>query len=294
MESEPRKVGVLILTHGRPDRVITYDTLRRCGYSGPIYIVIDDTDKTAPEYFKRYGAQVVVFDKKKAAEITDTMDNFNNMKAVVYARNIAWDIAAANGLTHFVVADDDYSRLGYAFIGAGAFDSSMHEIKNANRAFDNMFVFMDQGNISATAFAQGGDFIGGGDCSTWANGVRHHRKIMNLFFLRSDRRFKFHGTINEDTTAYILNAATGDLYITTACMRVLQKETQANAGGLTDIYLQLGTYVKSFYTVMAAPSCVKVKMMGQTHRRLHHSIQWDYAVPQIVHEKHRKPLADGG
>ena len=33
---------------------------------------------------------------------------------------------------------------------------------------------------------------------------------------------------------------------------LLQKETQSNSGGLTDIYLELGTYVKSFYSVIAA------------------------------------------
>jgi hypothetical protein len=39
-----------------------------------------------------------------------------------------------------------------------------------------------------------------------------------------------------------------------------QKETQATLAALTEIYLELGTYVKSFYSVIAAPSCVKVAL----------------------------------
>ena len=39
-----------ILTHGRPDRVLTYEKLRKHGYTGKIYIVCDDEDKTLPEY----------------------------------------------------------------------------------------------------------------------------------------------------------------------------------------------------------------------------------------------------
>ncbi|EFI4081186.1 TPA: hypothetical protein J5F60_004390 [Escherichia coli] len=37
---------VFILTHGRPDKVLTYRTLRRAGYTGKIFIVVDDEDKT--------------------------------------------------------------------------------------------------------------------------------------------------------------------------------------------------------------------------------------------------------
>jgi hypothetical protein len=39
---------------------------------------------------------------------------------------------------------------------------------------------------------------------------------------------------------------------------------------------------------MYAPSCVKVGMIGETHRRLHHSITWDDAVPKIVSESLRR------
>ena len=65
---------------------------------------------------------------------------------------------------------------------------------------------------------------------------------------------------------------------------IVQKETQSNAGGLTDIYLELGTYVKSFYSVIAAPSCVKVALMGDKQMRLHHAVTWKNAVPKIIRE----------
>ena len=40
----------LILTHGRAERVHTYRSLRKQGYTGRIVIVIDDEDETAPDY----------------------------------------------------------------------------------------------------------------------------------------------------------------------------------------------------------------------------------------------------
>lgn len=284
-----RVLAVLILSHGRPDNVATYKTLRDSGYTGRVIIVIDDTDKTASEYKKRYGSEVVVFDKAKAAKITDTMDNFGNMKAVVYARNMAWVIAKAHGLTHFVVLDDDYSRMGYAFNGLEYLTAGPVKTLVMGRLFARTLDFLDASNATCIAWAQGGDFIGGGDCTTWANGVRFHRKLMNTFFCRTDRTFDFIGTINEDTNAYVTDGGRGKLFLTFAGMRIAQATTQKNQGGLTEIYLKLGTYVKSFYTVMCSPSCCRVRMMGDAHKRLHHSVSWANAVPQIVSESLRKP-----
>ena len=52
-----------ILTHGRPDKVLTYRTLRRAGYTGKIFIVVDDEDKTRNQYMAEFGEQVLVFSK---------------------------------------------------------------------------------------------------------------------------------------------------------------------------------------------------------------------------------------
>jgi hypothetical protein len=63
-----------------------------------------------------------------------------------------------------------------------------------------------------------------------------------------------------------------------------QAPTQKQQGGLTEMYLKYGTYVKSFYSVICAPSCMSVKMMGSTNPRLHHSTDWDKCVPKILRE----------
>ena len=67
-----------------------------------------------------------------------------------------------------------------------------------------------------------------------------------------------------------------------------QKRTQTNPGGMTDLYLDAGTYVKSFYSVMYAPSCVTIRDMGRINRRLHHRVDWNAAAPKILPETARK------
>ena len=78
--------AVFILTHGRPNKVYTYKTLRNQNYSGRIYLLIDDEDESAREYQEKYGDEVIVFNKTEAASLVDVGDNRPDHR--VYARNV--------------------------------------------------------------------------------------------------------------------------------------------------------------------------------------------------------------
>jgi hypothetical protein len=104
----------------------------------------------------------------------------------------------------------------------------------------------------------------------------------------------FFGHMNEDVSAYVTYGHRGDLMASTEQVYLTQKPTQTTAGGMSDAYLESGTYVKSFYTVMANPSCVQIGTMGDPRGsgyRIHHKINWHKAVPKIIDEKHRKARA---
>ena len=79
---------VFILTHGRPDNVLTYKTLMKCNYTGKVFFIVDDEDKTADKYRANFGSDnVIVFNKKQIADITDEGNNFDNRKVILHARN---------------------------------------------------------------------------------------------------------------------------------------------------------------------------------------------------------------
>ena len=111
---------------------------------------------------------------------------------------------------------------------------------------------------------------------------------MNCFFCKTDRLFKFSGSTNEDVNAYITYGNKGKLMFTVADICMDQLQTQSNPGGLTDIYLDNGTYVKSFYSVIHQPQCVKISTMGNKFRRIHHKILWDKCTPKILSEQYKK------
>lgn len=55
MRTMNEKFAVFILSYGRPNNIITLNTLKKCGYTGEWYIVIDNEDDTADEYYKNFG-----------------------------------------------------------------------------------------------------------------------------------------------------------------------------------------------------------------------------------------------
>ena len=95
--------------------------------------------------------------------------------------------------------------------------------------------------------------------------------------------------MNDDVNTYTALGMRGHLFLTVGAVHLNQMMTQQNAGGLTDIYQSSGTYVKSFYTVLACPSSTTVAALsGQKHTRFHHRISWRHQVPLILREEHRK------
>lgn len=288
MAMRTKDFGVFILTHGRADRVFTYQTLRDFGYTGPIWLVIDDEDGAEAEYRKRYGDQVLSFSKAEIAHRVDTADNFDGLLGVVFARCAVFDLAESVGATNFLVLDDDYTSFYYRFDADHRYGS--WQVKSLDRVFDAMVRFLDVSGATSICLSQGGDHIGGGE-SHGLRAIRAKRKAMNTFFCRTDRRFDFYGRTNEDVNVYVREGHIGRLFLSLMSVQVNQVQTQSNAGGLTEIYLDRGTYVKSFYSVMFAPSCVKLATMGRVDRRLHHRVKWRNAVPMILREDHRKAAA---
>lgn len=276
--------AVLILSHGRADRVVTVNTLRKRGYTGKIYIIIDDQDSDETEYYRRYGDSVIKFCKEEASVRSDVMDNDNDMRIVLYARNECHRIAKELGLTYFLELDDDYNEFRFRVNKNGVFSSVT--IKSLDKVFDAMIQFLEISGAVTVAFAQSGDFVGGLGSNVWKKQLT--RKAMNSFFCKVDRPFKFLGRINEDVNAYTLLGSQGKLFFTIANATLNQETTQKNKKGLTDVYLKYGTYVKSFYTVMCMPSAAKVKMLNTTNPRIHHKINWDNCTPQIVSDRYRK------
>jgi hypothetical protein len=286
MKLDRAKFATFILSHGRPDNVVTLKTLKRYGYTGKTYILIDDEDPTGDEYRRNYGDEMVIQFSKKAIEPKfDIGDTRDDRRAVVFARNACFEVARKLGLDYFLQLDDDYSSFAYRSIRDNVLQ--WVNVRSLDKINDVMLDLLEDTGALTVAMSQGGDHLGGAK-GLVRKGMR--RKAMNSFYVRTNRPINFIGRINEDVNAYVVYGALGELFLTPMVLCLVQTATQQQKGGLTEIYLSTGTYTKSFYTVMMAPSCVKIMAMGPKNRRLHHIVYWDRAVPKIIHESFRKEV----
>lgn len=276
--------AIFILTHGRPNSVITYDTIIKSGYTGKIFIIIDDEDIQAEEYKKVFGKIVIQFNKSTIAKTFDLADTEKDRRTIVYARNASFQIAKDLGFKYFMQLDDDYN--GFCYRHIKTYQLKAVPIKSMNQVLEAMIKLLDTTNADTVAMAQGGDYIGGAESKAAKTPLL--RKAMNSFIFRTDKPVTFIGRINEDVNTYTINGIRGKLFLTPTSLSVLPAATQKVKGGMTEVYLQNGTYMKSFYTVMMAPSCVTVKLMQTTHPRPHHRMKWVNTVPKIINEQHRK------
>ena len=231
-----------ILTHGRPERVHTYRTLQTHGYTGKTFIVFDDEDEDGPEYKRIFGDDVLVFSKDEVAQYTDQFDNFSDRRTILWARNACWNLAQQMGYRYFIQLDDDYHSWNYRKMGKGhRLSSSVAEeyhswaMRSLDAVFQALVRLVETTPIKTVALSQGGDHVSGNSdpYRTW-----FLRKAMNSFVCDTEKPFLFQGRLNEDVNTYIGLGRTGDLFFTDREVYLGQHQTQANSGGMTEVYLR--------------------------------------------------------
>lgn len=285
--------AAFILTHRRPDNQQTLRLLQRSGYTGRTYLIVDDEDPTLEEYRARWGDQVVVFSRAAARAMTDDADHTGTARIVVHARNMCWEIARQVGAQYFIQLDDDYSCFDLRY-GSDLLPAQINIKTTLDLVLEAMVEWLESDpRILSVAMSQGGDFIRGPKPGL---GVWSRRKAMNSFVCSVDRPFRFVGAINEDVNTYVTLGQKGHIFLTAMQVQLSQATTQAQRGGLTETYLDFGTYKKSFYTVMYEPSCAQISVLGSPEKsrgdlayyRIHHRITHATAFPCIISSRFKK------
>ena len=282
------RFAIFILAHGRPDKCITPERLRRAGYTGRYYIILDDEDTTIEDYEKKFGKEnIIVFSKEESSKKFDIYDNFDDKNMVVFARNVCFDIARELKLDYFAEFEDDYREFNFRVPTKTSLKTVW--IQDFDSVCESVIKYISNSGIRTIAFAQAGEYIGGLESSVWKNKAK--RKSMNTFFFKvgtKEEDLQFLGRFNDDVNVYTLMGSRGEVFLQTPYVAIAQKDTQLNKGGNTEAYLKYGTYAKSFYSLLACPSCVKIYTVGIGHPRIHHEISWNNCVPKIISDKFKE------
>lgn len=280
--------AVFILTHGRPDNIYTYHTLKEIWYTWKIYFILDSDDTTIEKYKDNFWEEnIIVFNKSDYIWKFDRMDNLDNRKTIVYARNASYDIARNLWLDYFFEYEDDYHQLQYRHRINWSYKTP--SIQNINKTFELLIDTLERTWIYTIAFWQCGEYMWG---ASDFNHIQYKRKAMNTFVFKVNKNpdddLKFIWSMNDDVNAYLIYWKIWKLYFQIADISLAQSETQKNNGWNTEIYKKYWTYVKSMYSLISNPSCVKIWELWVKSRRIHHKINWNLAVPKILKQYIKK------
>lgn len=283
----PKDFCLFILTFGRPNACKTLKTLQKSTrFNTDYYLVCSDDDKSLPEYIENFGERVLVFNKKDMLPYIDRGDNFDKFNVILYARNICFTLADMLGYRYFCEFDDDYTEFRHRFHDEDVDSCLSRYITDYDELFRVHLDFFQKTPTKTITISQMGDYIGG-----WQNGnVRrgYQRKVMNSFFCDIQQPFLFEGTINEDVNFYTQGGRKGEVMFNLFGFGLNQEMTQQNSGGMTEQYLDGGTYLKSFYSVMYSPSCVKVGTISHgKNERYHHRVDGKSAYVKIIDPKYK-------
>lgn len=274
--------AVFILTHKRPNKQITLNMLREQGYTGKIYLIVDDLDETVDELKENHSseAEIVIFNKEEMYNKIDTVDNFHNLKSVVYARNFAHEFAKKQKIDYFLTLDDDIKALRYRYVENNVLKGKL--AYNLDDVFNKIIKMLDLHNIYSVSFGGPVNYIGG------VNGMYKERITFNCnqsFFQKKEKKIDFNGTINEDNNACLLNNKVGKFMINILDIQQESPERGTNEGGLQNLYNENNEYIRAFYSMICSPDNLKIKYNGKIILQRRGK---DYMHPQILNEVYKK------
>lgn len=276
--------AVFIISHERADRVETYDTLKRGGYTGQIFVVIDNEDSMLRTYLDRFGDDVLIFDKQHYKDIVDTITNDKRLSSAVYARNAVEDFAKLFELDAFGMFDDDVTNLRYRYLDKNS-AKSQRLTQNLDIVFNSFIEYLIEGNIATLSFANVMIYAGG--VSSEEDKVRlcSHRYTTCIHIRNTKLPVVWMSLTNEDSISGGVTAQKGYIWWTLPPIVYDTSQIGVLPGGMKSIYDKFPPFSRAFLSTVALPS---VNRVGCTKDRFNIHRNLKSAYPMIISSRYKK------
>lgn len=264
--------AIFILTHGRPNKQLTYESLKTANCTMPIYFVLDNTDNTIQEYIDTYGAEnIIIFDKNYYLNSVDVGTNKPSAKCILYAKCAVEDIAKSMNLKYFVIADDDLTDFRFRFPDKHNKQLNSWRITDMDKVLSEMIGFLDLGDLVSLGLCEHNFFFAGVKNYDDA----HKQKLCDLriphqFILRNIRyAVNWVSYFGEDDITAMLYNSVRPWYK----FPVLQLFTEPIGGysetvdGMAETYNEMSDFTRCMFFKMYRPDCVTIKKMYSRSRK---------------------------
>lgn len=279
------KFAVFILSHKRADRVQTFSALRTAGYTGTIYVVVDDEDPQLDTYKSLYDKELIIFAKSDFMFKVDTIIVTNQKSSPIYARCFIEHKAKELKLDAFMMIDDDMPTFRYRWIDGDKVRSL--SMKQGMDDVLNLYAqYIIDHDIATTSFVHTMFYIGG--TQGLDKRITEQRELNGVFIRNTKFDVDWVGIIRHDMIANLLTSKRG--YIWWALPFVVfetlpMNEVGVNEGGMKATYDMLDHYRRSFLGVIASPSNCKI---GCANGRIKIACDWNKACSKIISGRYKK------
>ena len=281
--------AIFILTHGRPNTQLTYNTLMQTGYTGKYYMVLDDTDATIQQYIDNYGPEhIIVFDKNHYINTSEVGTNTPSYKCILYAKNAAEDIAKALNLKAFVIADDDIHTFRFRYPEGDLLRSQPISI-SMDRVAEAYVEFLIETNSAAVGFGPTLCYFAG--ASIFDNDkVQTLRIPYNFTFRNTSIPVSWVSSYGEDVITDMIYSKVGQKWMVLPFVQFDCVAPGSGAeGGMADTYKSHSQFKLVMYDFMYLPASIK-PLLHQGKKWVC-GIQRTQSFPKIISESYKKEFS---
>lgn len=284
------KFAVFILSHSRASRVETYNTLRSAGYTGKIYIVVDDEDPQLSTYKDRFEnsddyTELLVFGKQPMIDIADTVYPEKKRSSALYARNFIENMAEIFRLDTFAMMDDDITSLRFRWIEDGSVKS--HTV---NSTMDKVFEYYSQyiidAEIATASFPYSMFYVSG--TSGLDKKITESRHTYQIHIRNTNFPVDWVSVINQDTITQLQTMQVGYIWWSIPYLVFDAEPMNSKSGGLKSVYDSIKDFDMAFLAVISNPSCCKVAYSSGPRSTMQIKEDKHTSYPMIVSERYMK------
>lgn len=273
--------AVFICTHGRPTAQHTLKALRTAGYSGKIYLVVDDEDPTVDGLrvvSQEYAAEILMFNKHLFISRSDTGTNEIHNKCILYAKNFCEQVALEKNLTAFVIADDDIVGFRFRYKNEGHLRSA-----RVYSTLDGIFSLLVEYMLSTDMLA-----LGMGYPQMYFNSdedISKHRIPYQFVFRNVSKKVEWMSWFQEDIVTAIYYNSIGELLLSLPIVQLMVMSCDGEDGGMKSEYVSNPSIKRAMQQFVYLPSMFKIKWSKQMYKAC---VQWNNAYPKVLSGRYKK------
>lgn len=285
--------AVFITSYKRANNITTINSLKKSGYTGDWYVIIEDNDPEIELYKKNVPKdKLLIYNKKEQAKYYDSCDNFHILDVHTNSISVVPYFVKLLGYKYYYMAEDDFEGFYYKKLNGKKVEYKL--ILNIDEIFNMCIDFLNCSDKIVSISFKHINTINSITSSEYFDNSTFSYYGYNGFILDVDKPVKFNGTVCEDVFIHMNSYKQGLLTFTINPIKNLhvfyfdkKPKDRDNSGNnyVNSNFLNRELYF--LYVLLTFPNMVNLKIKNDTVLDFTY-MQQHKSIPKIIDERWKK------